>query len=139
MNTEYYYDVFSSANLTHYMESPGEVSTCIIVSYVISLTVLIVYSYAIEYDIHVELLEYLKRKKKLDLSESIYCVICMESKCSNHLNVELDCGHKFHIDCLHKWMVVNPICPVCRKEDLFCPSKKSLSQIFSPETPLLLL
>ena len=63
MNTEYYYDVFSSANLTSYMENPGDVSTCIIVTYVVSLTVLVVYSYAIECNIQQELRGYLKRKK----------------------------------------------------------------------------
>ena len=139
MNTEYYYDVFSSVNLTSYMESPGDVSTCIILTYIVLLTVLVVYSYVIEHNINVELFVYLKTRKKINISESIYCVICMESNSSNHMMVQLDCGHKFHIDCLHKWLIVNPICPICRREDLFCPSKKSLSAIFSSETPLVLL
>jgi hypothetical protein len=123
------------------MENPGDVSACIIVTYVISFVVLMVYSYAIECNIQLEMRGYLKRKEKIDVSESksIYCVICMESNCSSHMMVQLDCGHKFHIDCLHKWMIVNPICPICRKEDVLCPSKKNWSQMFSSETPLVLL
>lgn len=137
VDTEYYYDVFASANLTSYVKHPGDASTCIILTYIASITIMVIYSYAIECNVHIELLAYLKKKRKFDTSESIYCVICMESNFSDF--VELDCGHKFHINCLHKWMLVNPICPICRKEDIFCPTKKNFSEMLTFETPLVLL
>jgi hypothetical protein len=50
------------------------------------------------------------RKKTTDDFE---CVICM---CESHEGIILDCGHKFHIDCIANWFCSKLTCPTCRVE-----------------------
>ena len=112
----YYYDC---------IETYGDVSTYIILIYVTSLAMMLIYSHAIEWTTHLQLIKYLKKKKSENVDD-IFCVICMEKNASTHNFIKLNCGHKFHMDCLQKWMLINPVCPICREEDPFCPSVKKI-------------
>jgi len=40
------------------------------------------------------------------------CIIC----CSNDYDKrrKLKCGHKFHLKCINKWLLIKNQCPVCR-------------------------
>lgn len=42
------------------------------------------------------------------------CVICLESIQDN--NATLNCGHKFHNDCVGNWLKKQQNCPICRTE-----------------------
>lgn len=45
------------------------------------------------------------------------CVICTDNL--NTIDtIMTKCNHKFHFDCLNKWLLINPKCPCCR-EDIF--------------------
>ena len=39
---------------------------------------------------------------------------CLDTK--QEQGVKLSCNHTFHKDCIEKWININPICPICRKE-----------------------
>lgn len=45
------------------------------------------------------------------------CCICVESLDGDperHTVATLSCGHAFHAACLHKWLIVDASCPICR-------------------------
>ena len=42
------------------------------------------------------------------------CVICQDNL-SDRKWVKLDCGHKFHEDCIKEWAKIKSSCPSCRK------------------------
>ena len=48
-------------------------------------------------------------KKYLNYDE---CPICFNKKCLK----SLDCNHNFCNNCLKKWTVTSPSCPICRAE-----------------------
>ena len=50
-------------------------------------------------------------KKKYDSKECCICLNDNTSPSSWHLR---SCHHCFHQDCIKKWIVINPECPVCR-------------------------
>ncbi|KAK9064113.1 hypothetical protein SSX86_017985 [Deinandra increscens subsp. villosa] len=61
------------------------------------------------------------------LSEEIYddamdqnhdrCTICLdEYKNGEKIERMKKCGHKYHGDCIKKWMVMKKVCPICRSE-----------------------
>ena len=44
------------------------------------------------------------------------CPICIQEMDENGDDiVTLDCGHTFHLKCIHMWLNVNNTCPNCRK------------------------
>ena len=44
------------------------------------------------------------------------CPICIQEMNENGDDiVTLDCGHTFHLKCIHMWLNVNNTCPNCRK------------------------
>ncbi|MHA1988673.1 MAG: RING finger domain-containing protein [Promethearchaeota archaeon] len=46
------------------------------------------------------------------------CPICLV-KFENNKFI-LKCGHKFHKQCLKRWVTISPICPLCR-ENIYDP------------------
>ena len=45
------------------------------------------------------------------------CVICTDNLTTID-TIMTKCDHKFHFDCLNKWLLIKPRCPCCR-EDIF--------------------
>lgn len=45
------------------------------------------------------------------------CIICTDNLNTIDM-VETKCNHKFHMDCLNKWLLIKPICPYCREDIL---------------------
>ncbi|CAG2183573.1 unnamed protein product [Oppiella nova] len=43
------------------------------------------------------------------------CCVCLREFVVNQV-VALECGHKFHTDCITRWLRLNNSCPVCRTE-----------------------
>jgi hypothetical protein len=46
------------------------------------------------------------------------CAICLENKKFKKTFIELNCGHKFHKNCLETWFKTAVSCPLCRKDCL---------------------
>ena len=44
------------------------------------------------------------------------CVICF-TKFSKKMTVTTKCGHMFHKTCLNKWLTIDNVCPICRKDN----------------------
>lgn len=42
------------------------------------------------------------------------CSICIEKININDDIRKLNCGHIFHKNCIDQWLVISPICPICR-------------------------
>ncbi|CAH1421263.1 unnamed protein product [Lactuca virosa] len=43
------------------------------------------------------------------------CVICLEAFTKDQkIGVLVSCQHSFHGHCIKEWLLVNPICPICR-------------------------
>ena len=45
------------------------------------------------------------------------CVVCLESF-DTEVTVKLACKHKFHKDCIVRWVTQNTTCPLCKKDIL---------------------
>ncbi|XP_046687282.1 E3 ubiquitin-protein ligase MPSR1-like isoform X2 [Homalodisca vitripennis] len=43
------------------------------------------------------------------------CVICFEEFITEYGCKRLPCNHKFHSQCIGKWLLVQKTCPTCRK------------------------
>lgn len=46
-------------------------------------------------------------------SESVTCSICRDDIDLTTMYA-LHCNHKFHMECIHSWLVIHPSCPLCR-------------------------
>lgn len=46
-------------------------------------------------------------------SESVTCSICRDDIDLTTMHA-LHCNHKFHMECIHSWLVIHPSCPLCR-------------------------
>lgn len=46
------------------------------------------------------------------------CLICLSNISNKKILVLENCCHKFCYECIDKWIDVNPICPLCRSEQL---------------------
>lgn len=58
-----------------------------------------------------------KLRNKFSVREKKDCSICLDNLYSEDTlkkPITLNCGHKFHPDCLYKWISKNHTCPLCR-------------------------
>ncbi|KAL2233546.1 E3 ubiquitin-protein ligase RING1-like [Sesamum indicum] len=44
------------------------------------------------------------------------CVVCLEEWETGDMAKEMPCKHKFHVECIEKWLKIRGSCPVCRYE-----------------------
>jgi hypothetical protein len=56
-----------------------------------------------------------KNQKGIPVYEDIECCICMENI---KFMGDLNCGHKFCINCISEWFEQNSTCPICRSSIL---------------------
>lgn len=53
------------------------------------------------------------------------CVICFEEWSKSDMETELPCKHKYHLECVEKWLKIHTSCPQCRYK-LSCVYKSFL-------------
>jgi len=58
--------------------------------------------------------------------ETDSCTICQENYKNEDKIATLDCMHKYHAECLKKWLVIKNVCPICKSEALVIEKKKKL-------------
>lgn len=46
-------------------------------------------------------------------TEVVTCAICRDDIDMTSMHA-LHCNHKFHMECIHSWLVIHPSCPLCR-------------------------
>ncbi|KAB1994215.1 hypothetical protein ES319_D13G084400v1 [Gossypium barbadense] len=51
---------------------------------------------------------------KIGESEDGECIVCLEEWKPGEVVKEMPCKHKFHDECIQKWLVIHGSCPVCR-------------------------
>ncbi|KAI8579924.1 hypothetical protein K450DRAFT_239750 [Umbelopsis ramanniana AG] len=51
-----------------------------------------------------------------DCSEDAVCAICLSNYEQDELVCRLWCQHHFHKDCLHEWLALNSMCPMCKRD-----------------------
>ncbi|CAK9316711.1 unnamed protein product [Citrullus colocynthis] len=56
----------------------------------------------------------IKAMPSVPVSELTECVICLEEIEVGGLGKQMPCNHKFHGDCIQKWLELHGSCPVCR-------------------------
>ncbi|KAL1216638.1 putative E3 ubiquitin-protein ligase RHG1A [Cardamine amara subsp. amara] len=60
--------------------------------------------------------EDLRGKKYENCSdEKEKCVICLSKLKGSEEASKLECGHKFHFECIKKWLIVENMCPLCKE------------------------
>ena len=65
------------------------------------------------------------KKSENEFKNELY-IICLDKlKNDNYKNAVLECGHKFHSDCILKWIENKNNCPICRVKFRFKLKKKS--------------
>ncbi|KAJ0985978.1 hypothetical protein J5N97_004334 [Dioscorea zingiberensis] len=52
------------------------------------------------------------------IPENGTCTICQVEFEENERVGSLDCGHKYHADCIRQWLLVKNICPICKTSAL---------------------
>jgi|MDTG01.2.fsa_nt_gb hypothetical protein len=55
----------------------------------------------------------IERKKP---KSTFKCMICLNENYNDSIVKKLGCNHRFHYDCINKWLVTNKSCPICRKK-----------------------
>ena len=63
-----------------------------------------------------------KRTFKSDSTD--ICIICQEDYSEVKKCAELHCGHKYHKECIKKWMFEKPSCPLCNEGILMKNGKR---------------
>ncbi len=59
----------------------------------------------------------LNKKTKLEISKKEFdCSICQETEKNEIIVRTLECGHKFHQECIDTWFLLKHACHVCRYE-----------------------
>ncbi|KAL0538887.1 hypothetical protein IC582_023054 [Cucumis melo] len=56
----------------------------------------------------------IKAMPSLPVSEVTECVICLDEIEVGGLAKQMPCNHKFHGECIQKWLELHGSCPVCR-------------------------
>ena len=46
-------------------------------------------------------------------NENNLCTICLDNIKENEYIYKLSCSHKYHIECLNRWVKEKPKCPLC--------------------------
>jgi hypothetical protein len=59
------------------------------------------------------------------------CSICLET-IENNYNILYKCFHKFHKECIDRWLNKNKTCPYCREEDIISMDKHTYELMFKP-------
>lgn len=54
-----------------------------------------------------------KKIKKVYPKTNDDCIICLDDYYENNKCGELKCNHRFHINCIIKWLLIKPTCPLC--------------------------
>lgn len=68
-------------------------------------------------------------KERVISAEDAVCCICLTKYVDNDDLRELPCNHFFHTECVDKWLNINALCPLCKKEvgNTSSPSAANLS------------
>ncbi|KAK9055708.1 hypothetical protein SSX86_026793 [Deinandra increscens subsp. villosa] len=53
-----------------------------------------------------------------NISEADSCCICLDGYEENEKMGILDCGHRYHVECIKRWLLSNNVCPMCRSTAL---------------------
>ena len=70
-----------------------------------------------KYKIKINYNEYYEVKKfGLKDNKKLHCIICLENYKYNDLIALMKCDHRYHYNCIKKWLNHNPNCPICRKD-----------------------
>jgi len=51
---------------------------------------------------------------RVAMVENGECVICLEEWRKGDMETELPCKHKYHLECVKKWLKIHATCPQCR-------------------------
>ncbi|XP_066363996.1 probable E3 ubiquitin-protein ligase ZFP1 isoform X2 [Miscanthus floridulus] len=46
--------------------------------------------------------------------ENDACIICQEEYEAKELIGTLECGHKYHVNCIKQWLMMKNLCPICK-------------------------
>ncbi|XP_057478491.1 E3 ubiquitin-protein ligase At1g63170-like [Actinidia eriantha] len=55
-------------------------------------------------------------KERVISGEDAVCCICLAKYANNDELRELPCAHFFHKECVDKWLKINALCPLCKRE-----------------------
>ena len=70
-----------------------------------------------KYKIKINYNEYYEvRKFGLKDNKKLHCIICLENYKYNDFIALMKCDHRYHYNCIKKWLNHNPNCPICRKD-----------------------
>ncbi|KAI4339296.1 hypothetical protein MLD38_024256 [Melastoma candidum] len=68
-----------------------------------------------------------RQKGNRDTSPSC-CPICLvDCRKDDELQSLPDCNHRFHKECIDRWLRLHPTCPICRKSPLSIPGSTPLA------------
>lgn len=82
-----------------------------------------------KYKIKINYNEYYKVKKfGLKDNKKLHCIICLEDYKYNDLIALMKCDHRYHYNCIKKWLNHNPNCPICRK-DVIAPEQEQPEEV----------
>ena len=59
------------------------------------------------------------------------CSICLETIENNYI-ILYKCCHKFHKECIDRWLNKKNTCPYCRAEDIISMDKYRYESMFKP-------